>query len=264
MAKKSVFGKLSRLLAVVGECGPAAVAFSGGVDSSLVAAAAAIASPGSVAFTVDSPSLPREELSSARRTARATGIRHVVVKAGRQPEKYYGNHADRCYHCKRHAFSLIIREAKRMGLSCVMDGSNADDAEDHEWGMKAARELSVRFPLVEAGIGKGEAREIARELKVPSWDKPASACLASRIASGEGITGKALQRVEEAEKFLKAKFGLKVVRVRVHGDLARVQVGKGEMGGFLGAERLRLVAERLKTLGFKHVCIDAEGYVRGK
>lgn len=256
--------KLRALERVMRECSPAAVAFSGGVDSSLVAAAAAGAGKGAVAFTVDAGSLPQGELLGARRVARKVGIRHVVLKAARLPAGYYENLGDRCYHCKKTVFSMVSREAEKRGLACVVDGSNADDLADHAWGMKAGRELGVRFPLVEAGIGKREARRLAKMLGVPAWDKPASACLASRIAVGERITGKRLARVDAAERFLRGRFGLRVVRVRSHGDLARVQAGKGELGRILGKGRLSIAAKKLKALGFKHVCVDAEGYVRGR
>jgi uncharacterized protein len=243
---------------------PAAVAFSGGVDSAVLAAAAFRASPDAAAITMDSDALPRRELRCAREAAREIGIRHFVERLNGQGERFRANRADRCYWCKRRCLALVSAKAKVLGLRSVLEGSNADDLAEHAQGLRAARELGVKSPLAEAGLGKADVRAVARHLGLSVWGKPSSACLASRIAPGQRITRARLWRIEEAEEFLRSEFGLEVVRVRDHGSLARVQAESGEMGRILSPGALRSIAERIKSLGFKHVCIDAEGYVRGR
>lgn len=263
MSKGRANRKLERLLCVLGKMAPAAVALSGGADSSLLAAAAFRAHKGSVAITVDDATLPRSELRDAEKIAKQIGIQHIVAKIGARPRAFLANNGRRCYYCKKQTFSLIRKEAARRGITNILDGTNTGDLSDFRPGMKAARELGVRFPLLEAGISKADVRELAKSLRLQVWDKPASACLASRIQRGMPITKGKLSRIEAAEDFLKRRFGVKLVRVRDHGDLARIQTGRSETHKLRENGGLAAASRRLKSLGYKFVCLDADGYVRG-
>ena len=263
MSKGRANGKLKPLLEVLSSMVPAAVALSGGTDSSLLAAAAFRAHKGSVAITVDDATLPRSELADAKKVARLIGIRHITIKIGARPKAFFANDARRCYYCKKQTFGRIREAATELGIKHVLDGTNADDIYDFRPGMRAAREEGVRFPLLEAGMGKSDVRKLAKSLSLPVWDKPASACLASRIQRGMPITKRKLSRIEAAEEFLKRKFGVRLVRVRDHGNLARIQFSRSEMRRLREDGGLAAASRRLKSLGYKFVCMDADGYVRG-
>jgi uncharacterized protein len=242
------------------------VAFSGGTDSSLVAAVAArVLGSRALAVTAISPSLPPGELREARRIAAAVGIRHESVRT-REAENpnYLANGLDRCYHCKSELYDVLRDIAELRGLPVVVSGANADDLRDFRPGLRAAAERSafVRHPLLEAGLGKAEVREAARLLGVPSWDKPASACLSSRIEFGVMITVEDLTKVGRAERVLK-DLGFRQCRVRVHGDLARVEVEPEDVAR-LAEPRLRTRAiDGLKALGYRYVTLDLEGFRSG-
>ncbi|MDR1785188.1 MAG: ATP-dependent sacrificial sulfur transferase LarE [Spirochaetaceae bacterium] len=255
--------KYSALLARIGSLQKAAVAFSGGVDSSFLCAAAYKAlGDGAIAVTVASPMLPKSELDSAGRTAALIGITHVCVHEDGIDGEVAANPRDRCYHCKKLEFGAIIEAAQARGITAVLDGSNIDDEGDYRPGLKALSELRVISPLREAGLTKNDVRELSRRLNLPTWDKPAFACLASRLPYGEGITKKKLSRIEQAEDFLRAE-GFRQFRVRSHGDMARIEVAPEERRRFFDESLLDRVSGRLKALGFLYVAFELEGYRTG-
>jgi uncharacterized protein len=255
----------SRLLTVLRAMPRVAVAFSGGVDSAVVAYAAKLTQgDGAVAVTADSPSVPRSELADAKRLAEAIGIRHIIVTTTEfdNPD-YLKNDGRRCYFCKSELYSRIERLLPELGHPVVVSGANLDDLGDYRPGLTAASEKGIRHPLQEAGLTKADVRALAKQWNLPVWDKPASPCLSSRIAPGLAVTPERTHRVEEAEAYLKT-LGLRDCRVRYHeGDLARLELPKDDVARF-AAEPLRTkVADRLRQLGFQFVVIDLEGLRSG-
>ncbi len=256
--------KLAKLRMIVRSLGSVAVAFSGGTDSTLVAKIAHDElGPNAVAFTVDSPLYPEFELRTAQTSAQRIGIKHVVLRTAPMCNKtFIANPPDRCYICKMEDLGTIKKAADSMNLKEVADGSNADDAKDYRPGLKAKRELGVRSPLAEAKLTKGEVRRISRLLRLPTADKKPSPCLASRIPYGEKITLEKLKMIEEAEEFLRAK-GFDEVRVRLHGDIARIEVAATDIP-MLAVPGMRIsVSKKLRSLGFAYVALDLEGYRMG-
>src|SRR4051794_14660528 len=264
MAATTTSVKLERLHEVLASTGGAVVAFSGGTDSALVAAVAARAlGDRAVAVTAVSPSLPPGELQEARTVAATVGIRHRAVRTHEvEREAYLANGTDRCYHCKTELYGVLERVAAEESLPVVVSGANLDDLGDWRPGLRAAAEHEVRHPLVEAGFTKADVREAARELGVPTWDKPASACLSSRIEHGVRITVEELSRVGRAERALK-DLGFRQVRVRVHGDVARVEVEPADLARLASDGVRERVVEALKALGYRYVTLDLEGFRSG-
>ena len=262
MARKDE--KLVRLREKIRSMKSAAVAFSGGTDSTLVAKIALDELGGkAIAVTIDSPLFPISELAHAESVARDIGIEHVVVSADPLKEKVFvSNPPDRCYLCKLDDFTHIRGIADERGLREVLDGSNADDQNDYRPGMKAKDEVGVRSPLAEVGLAKKEIREISRLLKIPTAKKSSSPCLASRIPYGETITREKLRMIDEAEEFLKAK-GFDQVRVRVHGSSARIEVSPKDVPRLASPGMSVSVTKKLKSLGFTYVSLDLEGYRMG-
>lgn len=244
--------------------GGVVVAYSGGTDSTLVAAIAGrVLGDRALAVTAASPSLPPGELGEARRVAAALGIRHRTVRT-RETDKpeYLANGTDRCYHCKAELYDVLARIAAEERLPVVVSGANLDDLGDFRPGLRAAAELGVRHPLVEVGFAKSDVREAARELGIPTWDKPASACLSSRIAFGVMITVDELSKVGRAERLLK-DLGFRQCRVRVHGDLARVEVELPDLHRLAEPGVRDRVVEGLRSLGYRYVTLDLEGFRSG-
>jgi uncharacterized protein len=257
--------KRDRLLALLRELPGVAVAFSGGIDSTVVAKAARLAlGDRAVAVTADSASVARRELADARELATLIGIRHVVVQTREfDNPAYLKNDGARCYYCKTELYTTVERLLPELGVPVVASGANLDDLGDYRPGLVAAAEHAVRHPLQEAGFTKADVRALARVWGLPTWDKPAAPCLSSRMAPGLAVTPERTRRVEDAEALLHS-LGLRECRVRHHeGDLARIEVPLTEVAR-LAAEPIRgELALGLHALGFKFVTLDLDGFRSG-
>ncbi len=257
--------KRDRLLDLLGSFGSCAVAFSGGLDSTVLAKAAQLAlGDRAVAVTGVSASLAVGELDEAREIARQIGIRHEVIETGELANPaYQANRADRCYHCKTELFTQVEQLAGRLDVAVVVDGSNRDDHGEYRPGLQAVRERKVRSPLAECGLTKPEIRRLAEFWGLPTWDKPATPCLSSRIAYGEQVTPERLAMVDQAERFLRER-GLRPMRVRYHkGDVARIEVPAEQLSTFVDPQFRRETVDYLKSVGFKYVALDLEGFRSG-
>jgi pyridinium-3,5-biscarboxylic acid mononucleotide sulfurtransferase len=241
------------------------VAFSGGIDSTVVAKAAFLAlGDQAVAVTADSPSVPRSEIEEAIELARKIGIRHRLVSTEEfgNPD-YTRNDGTRCYFCKDELYSRIEALLPELGVQAICSGANLDDLGDYRPGLKAAAEHAVRHPLQEAGFTKADVRALARDWGLPTWDKPASPCLSSRLAPGVQVTPERTGRVEAAEAYLKT-LGLRECRVRLHeAELARIEVPAAELARLAEPAVRDALVFRLKELGFHFVTLDLEGFRSG-
>lgn len=240
------------------------VAFSGGVDSTLLLFAAHEAlGDRAVAAIGLSPTYPAREHAQALETAERIGVTVLTVETHEMEDpRYRDNPPDRCYHCKRALFSTLLALARERGLEAVLEGSNADDASDHRPGMQAADDLGVRRPLLEVGLTKEEIRQLARDRGLSVWNKPSLACLASRIPYGSAISEQRLNRIDRAEEVIRAH-GIQQVRVRDHGEIARIEVAPEEIALLLKEEVRTVVVRALKESGYRYVSIDLEGYRTG-
>ena len=256
--------KLERLKEMISECGKAVIAFSGGVDSTLLLSVAdEVLGEDVLAVTVVSSFMPGHEKKESSEIARLIGARHEIVAIDENDiEGFTGNPADRCYICKKFLFSQVLGIAESEGIACVMDASNADDTGDYRPGLRALKELGIRSPLMEAGMTKEEIRGLSRDRNLPSWDKPAMACLATRVPYGEKITKEKLHQIDEAEEFLRS-LGFGNCRVRHHGKLARIEVSPKRLEQLMKPDQRRQVTEHLKGLGFKYITLDLQGYRMG-
>lgn len=242
------------------------MAFSGGVDSAVVAQAAYLAC-GELAFAITavSPSLASGELENARVIARQIGIRHEVINTQEFAQQgYIANAANRCYFCKTELYSRIEQIAERFPFDVLINGANADDVGDHRPGMIAASEHRVRSPLLEVGLTKAEVRELALEWGLPVWDKPASPCLSSRIAYGVEVTPERVARVDAAEVWLRDQLGIRELRVRLEAnDLARIELPVEALARLASDGLRERVATHLRSLGFRYITLDLEGFRSG-
>lgn len=241
-----------------------AVAFSGGVDSTfLLAVARNVLGKENVAgITIDSPALPRYELEETIRLAKLIDAEHIIIVNNEIEDDIKNNPVDRCYHCKKVEFGSVIEKAREKNIEIVFDGSNADDLKDYRPGQKATKELQVKSPLVELNISKKEIREWSKILNLPTWDKPAYACLFSRIPYNSEIKIEDLRKIELSEKFLIDK-GFKTIRVRCHNDLARIEVDRNNIQKLLEEPLASEIHKALKSFGFKFVTVDILGYRMG-
>ena len=244
--------------------GSVAVAFSGGVDSTfLLKTARDVLGDRAVALTADACFFPRREHEEAEEFCRREGIRQILLEVDETKiEGFSSNPPDRCYLCKKSLFSRFVKEAEELGLACVAEGSNMDDTGDYRPGMRAIRELGVVSPLKKAGLYKAEIRDLSAMLGLPTWDKLSFACLASRFVYGETITRDRLKMVERAEDLL-ADLGFGQRRVRVHGDLARIEVTPADFDRVLRQEVREEIVRSLKDYGFSYVSLDLTGYRTG-
>ncbi|MGE0645243.1 MAG: ATP-dependent sacrificial sulfur transferase LarE [Nitrospira sp.] len=256
--------KLDRLRTILDGMGSVVVAYSGGIDSTVVLKVAHDQlHERAIGITAVSPTFPSLELDAAGKVAREIGARHEIAQTDQLIiDDFVRNDANRCFHCKTDLYQLLGDLRESHASAYVVDGTNLDDLSDDRPGIKAAREWGVRSPLVEAELTKADIRSLAKELGLSNWDKPAAACLSSRIPRGNVITLEKLHRVEEAEAMLQRE-GFRHLRVRSHGDLARIEVAKEELPWLMESDRCARISESLKELGFKFVTVDLEGYRAG-
>ncbi len=256
-------GKKQKLTELLREMGGCVIGFSGGVDSTLLfAVAAAVLGEGALAVTVKSEIHAERELREAHELAEAIGGRHQVIAVEALAIPHVAdNSEDRCYHCKRGIFTKLRELADAQGLPHVADGSNVDDRGDYRPGRRAVEELGVRSPLEEAGLHKADIRELSKAMGLPTWNKPSFACLASRFPYGTRITREKLAIVERAEEALR-ELGLRTLRVRHHGDVARLELGHEEFDRVLNGLREDVV-RRIKAAGYTYVALDLQGYRTG-
>src|SRR3989338_119621 len=256
--------KFRALEKILQKMGSVLIAYSGGVDSTfLLKVAHDVLGEKAIAVTAASETYTKSELNDAKKFAKQIGARHIVIKTSELNIKGFAeNTAERCYFCKRELFSKLAEIARENRINFVLDASNYDDLDDYRPGMNAAKELGIRSPLVEARLAKQDIRELSRQLKLPTWNKPSMACLSSRFPYGSEINARKLGRVEKGEEILK-RIGLRQVRVRHQNEIARIETGRQGMKLLLNPQSLEKVVKDFKKLGFAYVTLDLQGYRSG-
>lgn len=244
------------------------LAFSGGVDSTfLLAAAKKVLGENVLAVTAVSETYSAGELKEAKNTAKTLKAKHLIIKTCElQDKRFSSNPPERCYFCKSELFTQLKYIARKKGIKYVIDASNKDDLKDFRPGSKAKKELGVRSPLQEAGLTKDDIRKLSRNMGLITWNRPSAACLASRLPYGEKITKEKLRKIEKAENLINCLLGTKniaPVRVRSHGNIARIELGKDGIKRILGNDIMKKIVSGLKSLGFKYVTVDLEGFRSG-
>lgn len=255
----------ARLEAVIRAQPRAVVAFSGGVDSTLLLRVCrdVLGRKNVVAVTGVSPTYTAEELKTARRIARGLGVEHVLIETDELAcAAFAANPPDRCYHCKGELFDRILDLAKRRGIEAVYDATNTDDLDDYRPGRRATEERGVTSPLLLAGLAKKDVRRISKKLGLPSWDKPANPCLASRVPYGTPITLETLDKIRAGEMFIRG-LGFAVVRLRHHDRLARIEVPAADFARLMKPATARRIAAKLRSLGYLWIALDIEGFRTG-
>ena len=244
---------------------PVIVALSGGVDSAVVALAAKKAlNSEAIAITANYNTLSNDELNSAKNVANELGIFHKIIEYNELNNSLFvKNDSSRCYHCRTELATYLLEEAKKLGAALIVDGTHTDDLLDVRPGIKALKEKGIRSPLVECGVGKKEIRSIARRYGLSVHNRPANSCLASRIPSGITVTYDKLRKIENSETVVKAVLGVSQVRVRDHGEIARIEVPKEELYKLFDMTKLNLLDAQIKKQGFRFVTIDTGGYQSG-
>lgn len=255
------YNRLKEVISGIDSC---VVAFSGGVDSTLVTKVAHdIIGNRVMAVTATSPTYPSFELKEANQRASEIGVRHMVIDSDElKIPGFSKNDANRCYFCKKELFTKLKDLAMEMGFRDILDGTNKDDLSDIRPGREAAREIGVRSPLLEAGLTKEDIRSISRAIGLKNWDKPAYACLSSRFPYGMEINATGLEQVSRAEEFIRS-LGFKLFRVRHHGEIARIEIGENEFSLISDRHTSGLISQRLRKLGYRFVVLDLDGYRRG-
>ena len=256
--------KYKKLESVFHEMDRVAVAFSGGVDSTLVLAVACrVLGDRVLAVTAQSPSLPQRELQDTEFITRTIGAEHLIIQTEELTNPNYArNPVNRCYHCKSELYDRLQKVIAKRNIPFMVNGTNVDDLGDHRPGLQAAKEANVRSPLCEAGFTKQDVREWSRILNLPTWDKPAMACLSSRIPYGQPVTTEKLSMIEQAEDFLMS-LGYRQLRVRHHGDMARIELPLEDLARFFSAGHAASAQARLKEIGFQFVTVDLQGFRSG-
>jgi uncharacterized protein len=264
MAKLNVEEKLEQLKKTLREMGTVLIAYSGGVDSSFLAVTAhEVLGQNSLAVFASSPVAPPMEKEAAESLAHQFGLRFRIIESNEMANPdFVANPPERCYYCKRELFSELKPIALAEGLKWVADGTNADDLSDYRPGRKASAEAGIRSPLLEVGLTKAEIRQLSRTQGLPTWDRPASPCLASRIPYGIPVTAETLNKIAQGEKYLH-NLGLRQVRLRHHGDIARIELDQPDMAKIIKTDIRQGIIEHFKALGYKYVTLDLTGYRTG-